>query len=50
MNKLSPEDEKAILQSTPKGTFAILVIYALVFGVAWLALYFGRFMAHGPVN
>jgi hypothetical protein len=50
MNKLSPEEEKAILESPPKGTFAIIVVYALVFGAAWLALYFGRFMAHGPVN
>ncbi|MDZ7753700.1 MAG: hypothetical protein U5S82_19155 [Gammaproteobacteria bacterium] len=50
MSELSPEEEKAILESPPKGTFAIIVLYAFVFGAAWLALYFGRFLAHGPVN
>lgn len=50
MNDLSPEEEKAILEGPPRGTFAVLILYALIFAVAWLALYFGRFLAHGPVS
>jgi len=50
VSNLSPEEERAILESPPKGTFAVIVFYALIFGAAWLALYFGRFLAHGPVN
>lgn len=50
MSDLGPEEEKAILESPPRGTFAIIVIYAAIFIVAWLALYFGRFLAHGPVS
>lgn len=50
MSELSPEEEKRILESPPKGTFAVMFIYGVIVGVAWLGLYFGRFLAHGPVN
>ncbi len=48
--KLSPEEEKEILESAPKGTFFIILIFGLVFTVAWAVLFFGRFIANGPVN
>lgn len=47
---LSPEQEKQILESPPKGTFFIILIFGLIFTAAWAALFFGRFLANGPVN
>lgn len=34
----------------PRGTLAILIIYGLVFGAAWLLLYFGGFLPRGSVH
>ena len=31
----------------PRGTLAIVVVYGLLFGLGWLAMYFLRFLAHG---
>lgn len=50
MSELTPEEEKRILESPPKGTFVVLLLFGLVFTAAWLLMYFGRFLAHGPVN
>jgi hypothetical protein len=50
MTPLSEEEQRQIIESPPRGTFALIVVYGLIMGAAWLALYFGRFLAHGPVN
>lgn len=50
MSSLTPEEEKRILESPPRGTFAVMMAYVFISGAAWLALYFLRFLAHGPVN
>jgi hypothetical protein len=50
MQQLSEEEQKRILHSSPKGTFAVMLVYGVVMGLAWAALYFGRFLAHGPVS
>lgn len=50
MHQRTPEEEKRILESPPRGTYAIMLIFAAVFTLAWLLLYFGRFLAHGPVS
>jgi hypothetical protein len=50
MSELSEEEQKKIMESPPKGTFAIIMIIGLVFAVAWMALFFGRFLAHGQVS
>ena len=31
----------------PRGTMTILVIYALLFALGWLGLYFNEFMSRG---
>ena len=31
----------------PKGTLAIIVIYAVLFGLAWMSLFFFEFMPRG---
>jgi hypothetical protein len=48
--KLTPEQGKKILESPPKGTLFIVLIFGLIFTVAWLILFFGRFAANGPVH
>jgi hypothetical protein len=50
MSKLSPEEEQKILATPPKGTFALLLVFAALFLVGWLLLYFGRYMVLGPIN
>jgi len=31
----------------PRGTLAIVILYGLLFGLGWLAMYLWRFLAHG---
>jgi hypothetical protein len=50
MAPLSEDEQRRIIESPPKGTFAIIMVYAVIMAAAWLALYFGRFLAHGPVT
>jgi hypothetical protein len=47
---LSEEEKQKIMTSPPIGTLAVMVVYGLIMGLAWLALYYGRFLVHGPVN
>ena len=44
MAELSEEEERRILKSAPKGTFA------LIFMAGWLFLFFVRFFGHGVLN
>jgi hypothetical protein len=50
MSELSPGDEKRILETPPKGTWALMLLLALALLIGWLLMYFGRFLAHGPVS
>jgi hypothetical protein len=50
MSKLTPDEEKRILESPPKGTLALLLLMAAIFAVAWAYMYFGRFLEHGAVT
>jgi hypothetical protein len=50
MNQLTPEEQQRILQGPPKGTFALLMVFAALFFGAWLYMYFGMFLPHGPVR
>ena len=34
----------------PKGTFAVMLIVAALLFAGWALLYFGRFLAAGPVR
>lgn len=49
MRRLTPEEE-ALLAETPKGTFALMLIVAVLLFAGWAILYFGRFLAIGPVR
>ncbi|MGD8311626.1 MAG: hypothetical protein PVJ66_03445 [Gammaproteobacteria bacterium] len=50
MNKLTPDEEKRVLEHPPKGTFALLLLMAAIFGAGWAFMYFGRFLAHGAIT
>ena len=50
MPELSPEEERKILESAPKGTLAVILVYAAIFGAAWVWFYFVRFLGHGAVS
>ena len=46
---MTPEEEKKILASSPKGTWVILAVYGVIFTLAWLAMY-AVFVSRGPVS
>jgi hypothetical protein len=50
MRTLDEDEQRQIMTSPPRGTFALILLYGMVMAAAWIALYFGRFLAHGPVT
>lgn len=50
METPSEEEKQKILNSPPKGTLAVMLVFGVVFLLAWLLMYFGRFLPHGPVS
>jgi len=50
MSKLTREEEQKVLASPPKGTFVLMLVFAALFMVGWLLLYFGRYMVLGPIS
>lgn len=45
------EEERAqILASSPRGTFAVLVVYAILFAALWLYFWYGLFVPAGVVR
>jgi len=43
-------EEKALLAEAPKGTYVLMLVVAALLFAGWALLYFGRFLAHGPVR
>jgi hypothetical protein len=43
-------EEKALLADAPKGTFALMIVVAVLLFAGWAVLYFGRFLGNGPVR
>ncbi|MEE9448022.1 MAG: hypothetical protein V3V09_08685 [Arenicellales bacterium] len=37
-------------EDAPKGTFALMVLLAILMAAGWIYMYFFRFLPHGPVN
>lgn len=50
MNELSETEQQEILNSAPRGTWALLIGMAVLFSLGWGFFYFGLFLAHGPVH
>ncbi len=49
MPRPTPEEE-ALLAETPKGTSVLMLVIAALLLAGWALLYFGRFLAHGPIR
>jgi len=49
MTPITPEQEKQILNASPKGTWALLLVIAAAMVMTWAAM-FMLFLSHGPVN
>ena len=50
MSQLTPEEEQKILNSSPVGTFAQLLVFAALMMAGWGYMFFYMFLEHGPVN
>ena len=50
MSELTEEEQRRIMESPPKGTWATLLVIGLLLLAGWLYFFFGLFMSHGPVN
>lgn len=49
MSQLTPEEEQKILDSSPTGTFALLLVGALIFA-GWAYMFLFMFLENGPVS
>lgn len=47
---VTPAERDAILNSSPRGTFAVLVVYAILFAALWLYFWYGLFEPAGVVR
>jgi len=47
MDKMTEQDRKRILESSPVGTFALMSVVIGGMVVAWLFLYYGVFLPRG---
>ncbi len=50
MVELTPEEQQQAMDEAPKGTWAILLVYAVIMVLGWLYMFYGFFLSHGPVN
>ena len=50
MSQLTPEEEQKILEGSPMGTFALLLVFAAIMVAGWAFMFFYMFLANGPVN
>lgn len=50
MDNISEEERKKILESSPVGTWALMLIVSGGMVIAWLLMYYGVFLARGPIN
>ena len=49
MNDLSAEQQEAI-KDAPKGTFALMLLLAVLMAAGWIFMFFFMFLQHGPVR
>ncbi len=50
MTDLSEEERKKILESPPKGTWALMLLVSGSMVIGWLFLYYGVFLPRGVIN
>ncbi|HGG04262.1 MAG TPA: hypothetical protein ENK28_02295 [Aliiroseovarius sp.] len=47
---LSEAEQQVALESSPRGTWAILFIYGIIFILTWLYFWYGLFVPAGAVS
>jgi hypothetical protein len=50
MSQLTEEEQRRILEGSPRGTWAVILVIAIAMLLSWLYFFFGLFMSHGPVS
>ena len=50
MTATDENEEKKIMQASPRGTWALMAIVGVAMLVTWLFLYFGVFLSRGTVH
>lgn len=50
MPPLTEEERKQVMERPPWGTLALMLVFGVLFTLAWLAMYFERFLPHGTVS
>ncbi len=50
MVELTREEQEKAIAEAPKGTMAVLLVYAVLMVLGWLYMFYGLFIPHGPVN
>ncbi|MDT4329639.1 hypothetical protein ACQE3E_05175 [Methylomonas sp. MED-D] len=50
MTRLSEEERKKILESSPVGTWALMLIVSGGMLIAWLLMYYGVFLPRGHIG
>ena len=50
MSELSEEERKKILESSPVGTWALMLMVGASMVIGWLFLYYGVFLPRGILN
>lgn len=48
--RVSDYEARKIFKSSPRGTFAVLIIYSIAFALLWLYFWYGLFLPAGPVR
>lgn len=49
MVELTPEEKEKAIAEAPKGTMAVLLVYAVIMVLGWLSMFY-VFLENGPVN
>jgi hypothetical protein len=50
MSKLTEEERKKILESSPVGTWALMLIVSSGMVISWLLMYYGVFLPRGHIG
>lgn len=50
MSELSEEERKKILESSPIGTWVLMLTVSISMVIGWMFLYYGVFLPRGMIN
>ncbi|MCK5829654.1 MAG: hypothetical protein KAH20_05070 [Methylococcales bacterium] len=50
MNQLNEEERKKIIESSPVGTWVLMLSVGISMVIGWLFLYYGVFLPRGIIN